>query len=180
MISLVPGGPQIPAGYPSYGGQFGNSTATPQPNSGRYSGEPWSMPASLPEDIGHLPKTVAEANREHWKETGVAQVVIVACFECSKILLEGGILINRLTANRCWEVGIAGGAGEGHSQVWLVHILKAHLHRDAEVASVARDQIAEAETKTRRNLTKVDASRAAQRITVAADVILAIQRNCAA
>ena len=41
-------------------------------------------------------------------------------------------------------------------------------------------QIAEAETESRRNLTTVDASRAAHRITVAADVILAIERKCAA
>lgn len=74
--------------------------------------------------------------------------MVVARFECSEILLEAGILIDGLAANRCREVGIAGAAHEGHLQIGLAHIVKTQLNRKTEVAVVAWNEVAEAETET--------------------------------
>jgi hypothetical protein len=84
--------------------------------------------------------------------------VVVTRFECSKILLEAGILIDGFAANRRWEVGIAGTAHERHLQIGLAHLVKTHLNRKGEVAVVARNEVTEAETETRRSFAEVNAS----------------------
>lgn len=47
-----------------------------------------------------LPETIPEAHREDGKKAGIAQIVIVTRSERSQILLEAGILIDRLAAYR--------------------------------------------------------------------------------
>ncbi len=126
-----------------------------------------------------LPKTVREANGEDRKEAGIAQVVIVAHFEGSEVLLEARILIDRLTTHRSWIIGIAGASREGYLQTRLADIVEAHLNRKAEVAAVTRYDVAEAQTEARRDFMEVDASRAMERIGVTADVVLAVQGNVA-
>jgi len=127
-----------------------------------------------------LPEAIAETYREDWKETGIAEVVVVTHFEGCEVLLEARVLIDSLAAHRGWEVGIAGAPCERHLEAGLAYIVEAHLNGDAEVAAIARNQVAEAEAEARRDLAKVDASRAAERVRVAADIVLTVQGNRAA
>jgi hypothetical protein len=95
-------------------------------------------------------------------------------------LLEAGVLIDGLTTYRGRVFGIAGAACEGYLEAGLANIVEAQLDRDAEMAAVAGDEIAEAETETRRDFVEVDASGAVERVCVAADVILAAECDRAA
>jgi hypothetical protein len=60
----------------------------------------------------------------------------------------------------------------------LASVVEAHFDRDAETAAVARNEVAEAETETRRDFVEVDASGAVERVGVTADVVLAVQGIC--
>src|ERR1700686_825386 len=137
-------------------------------------------PGSALQSVGHLPETVAEAHGKNRKEARVAEVVIVARFEGGETFLEAGILVNGLAACRDREVGITDAADEGHLQTGLARIVEARLHRYAEVAALARYDVADAETEARRSFAEVDASCAPEGIDVTADVVLAIERKGAA
>jgi hypothetical protein len=100
--------------------------------------------------------------------------------EGGEVLLKAGILINGLAAHRGWVVRIAGAAGEGQLEAGLASVVETHFDRDAETAAVARNEVAEAETETRRDFAEVDASGAVERVGVTADVVLAVEGNSAA
>src|SRR3984957_9567861 len=120
-----------------------------------------------------LPEAVAEACGEDRKEAGIAEVVVVADFEGSKVLLEAGVQIDGLAAYRRWVVGIAGSPGKGYLETGLTLVVKAKLDRDAEAAAGAWYDIAEAEAETGSDFVEVDAAGAVERVGVAADVVLA-------
>lgn len=137
------------------------------------------MTSFRPSDV-RLPEAVAKAYGEDWKESGVAEVVIVAHLEGGKVLLEPRILIDGLAAHRCWVVRIASAAGERYLQSGLTYKVEPHVDREAQVAAVARNEITKAKTETRRDLPKVDTPGAVERIGVTADIALTVERDGAA
>jgi hypothetical protein len=124
-----------------------------------------------------LKEAVSEAYREDGEKAGVAQIVVVARFKGGQALLEAGVLIDGLTTYRGRVVRIAGAACECHLEARLANIVEAQLDREADAAAVSRDDVAEAETKTWRDFVEVDTSGAVERVCVAADVVLAAERD---
>lgn len=143
----------------------------------------WSaknLGSSVQPSPSRLPEAVADPDRKDRKKAGIAQVAIVTHFERREVLLKAGILIDRLASDRRRVVRIAGASREGDLQARLAHIVKTQLNRDAEVAPVSWNEIAEAKADARRDLAKVDTSGAMERIGIAADIVLAVQSDSAA
>ena len=106
--------------------------------------------------------------------------MIVAYFERGEVLLETGIRIDGLAADRGWIVGVAGAPCKSDLKAGLAGIVEADLDRDAEAAASSWDKISETETEARRDFAEVDAPGTTERICIAADVVLAAECDGAA
>src|SRR5216683_1433333 len=81
--------------------------------------------------LSELLKRIAKADREDRKERCVAEVIVIARYECREILLETRVLTNRLTPDSRRLRGVARTATEVNLQSRLAHIVESHFYRSA-------------------------------------------------